>query len=190
MANVISRRTGCWIQYQLKLSGLGQKTVANEANCSVSIVSHFLCDRKDSLRVRAALCKVPGCGPFEAQDGIISRRKEGGMTQQEFEKRTNQKLSAEEYAAVERDYMGLPKGSQRRRGMSEANVKQAAVQELCKAVRWETTDIHSLYYGGIAERAHVQTGHSHFYVNAAGDSVPAMICDVADATRKHEGLQG
>jgi hypothetical protein len=30
------------------------------------------------------------------------------MTQQEFEKRTAIKLSAEEYAAVERDYMGLP----------------------------------------------------------------------------------
>jgi hypothetical protein len=30
------------------------------------------------------------------------------MTQQEFEKRTALKLSAEEYAAVERDYMGLP----------------------------------------------------------------------------------
>jgi hypothetical protein len=30
------------------------------------------------------------------------------MTQQEFEKRTALKLSAEEYAAVERDYTGLP----------------------------------------------------------------------------------
>jgi hypothetical protein len=74
--------------------------------------------------------------------------------------------------------------------MSEANVKQAAVQELCTAVRWGTTDIYSLYYEGSTERVRVQMRHSHFYVNAAGDSVLAMICDVADAIRKHEGLQG
>jgi hypothetical protein len=66
MANVISRGTGCWIQYQLKLSGLGQKTAAGEANCSIGMASHFLCGRKDSMRVRTALCKVPGYGPFEA----------------------------------------------------------------------------------------------------------------------------
>jgi hypothetical protein len=66
MANVISRGTGCWIQYPLKLSGLGHKTVANEANCSVAIVSHFLCGRKDSMRVRTALCKVLGYGSFDA----------------------------------------------------------------------------------------------------------------------------
>jgi transcriptional regulator with XRE-family HTH domain len=66
MANVISRRTGCWIQYQLKLSGLVQKTVADEANCSIDMVSHFLCGRKDSMRVRTALCKVLGYESFEA----------------------------------------------------------------------------------------------------------------------------
>jgi hypothetical protein len=66
VANLISKRTGCWIQYQLKLSGLGQKDVANEANRSVDIVSHFLCGRKDSARVRTALCKVLGYESFEA----------------------------------------------------------------------------------------------------------------------------
>jgi hypothetical protein len=66
MANLISRRTGCWIQYQLKLSGLGQKNVANEANRSVDIVSHFLCGRKDSALVRTALCKLLGYESFEA----------------------------------------------------------------------------------------------------------------------------
>jgi hypothetical protein len=35
-------------------------------------------------------------------------KQESDMTQQEFEKQTSQRLSAEEYAAVERDYMGLP----------------------------------------------------------------------------------
>ena len=66
MANVISRQTGCWIQFQLKLSGLGQKDVASEANHSVDIVSHFLRGRKDSARVRTALCKVLGYESFEA----------------------------------------------------------------------------------------------------------------------------
>jgi hypothetical protein len=66
MANLISRQTGYWIQYQLKRSGLDHTNVASEANCSVSIVSHFLCGRKDSLRVRTALCKVLGYGSFEA----------------------------------------------------------------------------------------------------------------------------
>jgi hypothetical protein len=65
MANLISREAGCWIQYQLKLNGLGQKAVADEANCSVDIVSHFLCGRKDSRRVRTALCKVLGYRSFE-----------------------------------------------------------------------------------------------------------------------------
>jgi hypothetical protein len=66
MANDISRGTGCWIQYQLKLIGLGHKTVAGEANCSIDMVSHFLCGRKDSMRVRTALCKVLGYESFEA----------------------------------------------------------------------------------------------------------------------------
>jgi hypothetical protein len=66
MANLIPRRTGCWIQYQLKLSGLGHKDVATEANRSVDIVSHFLRGRKDSARVRTALCKVLGYESFEA----------------------------------------------------------------------------------------------------------------------------
>jgi hypothetical protein len=52
MANLISPKTGCWIQYQLRLNGLGQKAVTDEANCSVAIVSHFLNGRKNSERVR------------------------------------------------------------------------------------------------------------------------------------------
>ncbi|MDR0557927.1 MAG: helix-turn-helix domain-containing protein [Treponema sp.] len=65
MANVILRRTSCRIQYQLKLSGFGQKKVADLANCSVSMISHFLRGRKDSARVRTALCKVLGYGSFD-----------------------------------------------------------------------------------------------------------------------------
>jgi hypothetical protein len=74
--------------------------------------------------------------------------------------------------------------------MSEAHVKQAAVQDLWRAVRWGRADIHSLYYGDRTKRVRIHTGHNHFYVNAAGNSVLDMICDVADAIRKHEGLQG
>jgi hypothetical protein len=50
----------------MKLCGFGHEMVADEANCSVSIVSHFLCGRKDSARVRTALCKVLGYESFEA----------------------------------------------------------------------------------------------------------------------------
>jgi hypothetical protein len=78
MANLISREAGCWIQYQLKLSGLGQKAVADEANCSVDIVSHFLCVRKDSQRVRTALCKVPGYRSFESLIKNAPQENEGG----------------------------------------------------------------------------------------------------------------
>jgi hypothetical protein len=78
MANLISREAGCWIQYQLKLSGLGQKAVADEANCSVDIVSHFLCGRKDSKRVRTALCKVLGYQSFESLIKNAPQENEGG----------------------------------------------------------------------------------------------------------------
>jgi hypothetical protein len=74
--------------------------------------------------------------------------------------------------------------------VNEANIKQAAVQDLWRAFRWGKTDIHSLYYEGTAERVRVQTRRSHFYVNVAGDSVLAMLCDIMDAIRKHEGLGG
>jgi hypothetical protein len=78
MANLISRETGCWIQYQLKLSGLGQKAVADEANCSVDIVSHFLCGRKNSQRVRTALCKVLGYESFEGLIKDVPQESNGG----------------------------------------------------------------------------------------------------------------
>jgi hypothetical protein len=78
MADLISRRTGCWIQYQLKLNGLGHKAVADEANCSEDIVSHFLCGRKNSQRVRTALCKVLGYRSFESLIKNALKESEGG----------------------------------------------------------------------------------------------------------------
>jgi hypothetical protein len=64
MANTITKRMGCWIQYQLKLNGLTQKTVAQEAHRSIKIVSHFLNGRKGSTLVKTALCKVLGYKNF------------------------------------------------------------------------------------------------------------------------------
>ncbi|MDR2446790.1 MAG: hypothetical protein LBD58_05815 [Treponema sp.] len=78
MANLISREAGCWIQYQLKLSGLGQKAAADESNCSVAIVSQFLCGRKDSQRVRTAPCKALGCRSFESLVKDVPQESEGG----------------------------------------------------------------------------------------------------------------
>jgi transcriptional regulator with XRE-family HTH domain len=79
MANVIAKEVGCWIQYQLRLNGLTQKSVADEAGRSVDIVSHFLCGRKDSVRVRTALCKVLGYESFEKLVAGRPRTGKGGV---------------------------------------------------------------------------------------------------------------
>lgn len=65
MANTITQRQGCWIQYQLKLSGFTQEQVAKIAKRSNRIVSHFLCGRKGSEPVKMALCKVLGYENFD-----------------------------------------------------------------------------------------------------------------------------
>jgi hypothetical protein len=74
--------------------------------------------------------------------------------------------------------------------MDVANIKQAAIQDLWKAIRWRTTDGHSLYYEDSAERVRVETRFNYFDVNVSGDSVLAMISHVADAFREHEGSRG
>jgi hypothetical protein len=79
MANVINRRVGCWIHYQLRLNGLTQKSVADEAGRSEDIVSHFLCGRKDSERVRTALCKVLGYESFEKLVAGMPKAGKGGV---------------------------------------------------------------------------------------------------------------
>jgi hypothetical protein len=72
--------------------------------------------------------------------------------------------------------------------MSKANVKQAALQDLLRAVWWETTD--TMYYKSATERVLVQMRHNYFDVNVPGDSVLAVISHVADAIREHEGSRG
>ena len=78
MANVITRREGCWIHYQLKANGHTLKTVADTANLSVCTVSHFLCGCKNSDRVRVALCKVLGYRSFEELVAGMPKTGKGG----------------------------------------------------------------------------------------------------------------
>lgn len=78
MANVISPKEGCWIQYQLKLNNHTHKTVAEAADCSVYIVSHFLRGHKGSERVRLGLCKVLGYKSFDGLLANIPQECKGG----------------------------------------------------------------------------------------------------------------
>lgn len=64
MADRITTRMGCWIQYQLKLNGYTLGTVAHKANRSIQIVSHFLTGRKGSVPTKKALCEVLGYKDF------------------------------------------------------------------------------------------------------------------------------
>jgi transcriptional regulator with XRE-family HTH domain len=77
MAQRVTPEEGCWLQYQLKLNGLTQHTVAQESNVTAKMVSHFLRGLKGSKRVEAALCEALGYGSFE---GILSNvpRGKGG----------------------------------------------------------------------------------------------------------------
>ena len=66
MANRITKRMGCWIQYQLKLRGYTHDAVALKANRSSNIVSQFLNGRKGSVPTKKALCEVLGYADFNA----------------------------------------------------------------------------------------------------------------------------
>jgi hypothetical protein len=72
MVKRITHEEGCWLRYQLKLNGYTQDSVALVADCTEKMVSHFLCGRKDSVRVRTAFCKVLGYGSF---DRLIDTRR-------------------------------------------------------------------------------------------------------------------
>jgi hypothetical protein len=65
MAKRITHEARCWLQYQLKLNSCTHYAVAKEADYTIMMVSHFLCGRKDSVRVRTAFCKVLGYGSFD-----------------------------------------------------------------------------------------------------------------------------
>lgn len=64
MANRITKRMGCWIQYQLKLKGYTHEMVALKANRSSNIITQFLTGRKGSAPTKKALCEVLGYADF------------------------------------------------------------------------------------------------------------------------------
>jgi transcriptional regulator with XRE-family HTH domain len=77
MANTITQRQGCWLQYQMKLNGYTQVQLAEIANRSTRIVSQFLTGRKGSEPVKMALCKVLGYEDFDLLLDAIPREAGG-----------------------------------------------------------------------------------------------------------------
>jgi transcriptional regulator with XRE-family HTH domain len=75
MKNTIPRQTGRWIQAQLKLRGITQRAAAVLTSLSDATVSDFLRGRKDSPRVRRALCRLLGYADFDAL--IAAMKSEG-----------------------------------------------------------------------------------------------------------------
>jgi len=65
MGITITPRTGCWIQYQLKLRNITLEPVARKANVTAGMVTHFLKGRKNSEKVKKALTEVLGYESFE-----------------------------------------------------------------------------------------------------------------------------
>jgi hypothetical protein len=76
-ANRIPFELGSRIEHLLRVKGITQKEIAREAGYSIHIVSHFLCGRKDSERVRTALCKVLGYESFEKLVADMPKSGEG-----------------------------------------------------------------------------------------------------------------
>jgi hypothetical protein len=54
----------CWIKYQLNLSKIRFRMVAEEAGLANSTVSDFMVGRKNSERTKVALCKLLGYESF------------------------------------------------------------------------------------------------------------------------------
>jgi len=65
MGITITPRTGCWLYYQLKLRNLTLDTVAQKANVSIGMITHFLKCRKNSEKVKKAFAEILGCESFE-----------------------------------------------------------------------------------------------------------------------------
>ena len=75
--------------------------------------------------------------------------------------------------------------------MTEENIKQAAIQDLCKAVRrGRTIDIQTMYYNSSRENVFIGTSSGTLIVNVAGDSLIAMLGDVMRFILKREGIGG
>jgi transcriptional regulator with XRE-family HTH domain len=65
MGITITPRTGCWVNYQLRLNSITQAAVAAKAGCNNRMVSDFLRGRKNSEKVKRALAEVLGYESFE-----------------------------------------------------------------------------------------------------------------------------
>jgi transcriptional regulator with XRE-family HTH domain len=65
MGITITPRTGCWVKYQLNLRNFTLETVAQKANVTSGMVTHFLKGRKNSEKVKKALAEVLGYESFE-----------------------------------------------------------------------------------------------------------------------------
>jgi hypothetical protein len=66
MGITITPRKGCWIKYQLNLSNITNKTVAQKAGVSEVMITQFIKGRKNSEKVRRALAETLGYPTFEA----------------------------------------------------------------------------------------------------------------------------
>jgi hypothetical protein len=65
MGITMTPRTGCWLHYQVKLRNLTLETVAQKANVSSGMITHFLKCRKNSDKVKKAFAEVLGYESFE-----------------------------------------------------------------------------------------------------------------------------
>jgi hypothetical protein len=73
--------------------------------------------------------------------------------------------------------------------IGEMNIKQAAIQDVCKAVRWGRMDIQTMYYDSGKDSVLIRIRDGSLWenvsVSVAGDTVIEMRCDIMDAVRKH-----
>jgi transcriptional regulator with XRE-family HTH domain len=56
---------GYWIKYQLNIRNITNETVAQKADVSISMITHFLKGRKNSEKVKKVLAEVLGYESFE-----------------------------------------------------------------------------------------------------------------------------
>lgn len=65
MGITITPQKGCWIKYQLNLGKIPYKAVAERAGCTPNMIAQFITGRKNSEKVKKALCDVLGYESFE-----------------------------------------------------------------------------------------------------------------------------
>jgi hypothetical protein len=71
-------RLGCWIKHQLNLRNIPYKAVAQQANCSISMVSYFILGVKNSPKVGKALADMLGYATYKDLAEAASLQSKGG----------------------------------------------------------------------------------------------------------------